>query len=115
MTALAVAGLQLVLALIAALIGWLIAGTGMAQSVVAGGSCALAGTLAYAACQRGVPGGSAARLMWGHLLGEMAKIVVTLALLAWVIVSDPAGAPASLAGFGVALLAYPAAIFWLNK
>lgn len=115
MTALVVAGLQMVLAILTGMAAWLFAGSATAQSVVTGGACALAGTLAYAACQRMVPGSSASRLMWGHLLGEMVKVLVTLALLAWAIVSDPGRALACLTGFGVALLAYPAAIFWLNK
>ncbi|MDP1673422.1 MAG: hypothetical protein Q8L65_09930 [Burkholderiales bacterium] len=115
MTVLVVAGLQLVFAVLAGVLAWAFGSAAMAQSVVTGGSCALAGTLAYAACQRMVPGSSASRLMWGHMLGEMSKVLVTLVLLGWAIVSDPSRALACLAGLGVALLAYPAAIFWLNK
>lgn len=115
MTVLVVAGLQLVLALLTGVAAGLFSGLAVAQSVVTGGGCALAGTLVYASCQRMVPGNSASRLMWGHVLGELAKVLVTLALLAWAIVSEPGQALACLAGFGAALLAYPAAIFWLNK
>jgi len=113
--AIKVAALQLLLSALAAAAAAGIAGLAAAQAAMMGGGCALAGTVAYAGFQRMVPGNSAARLMWGHMAGETAKVLVTLGLLGMLLAGHPGQAAASLAGFGMALLAYPAAIFLLNK
>jgi F0F1-type ATP synthase assembly protein I len=110
-----VASLQLVLATMVAIGAAAMAGFAAAQAAMMGGGCVLAGTLAYACGQRMIPGQGAARLMWGHMAGEAAKVVVTLVLLAVLLANDPGRGLASLSGFGAALLAYPLAIFWLNK
>lgn len=113
--AIKVAVLQLWLSILAAAPAAGIAGPVAAQAAILGGGCALAGTVAYAGVQRGIPGNSPARLMWGHVAGETAKVLVTLGLLGMLLAGQPGQAAASLAGFGAALLAYPAAIFLLNK
>ncbi|MBX3652479.1 MAG: hypothetical protein KF771_14020 [Burkholderiales bacterium] len=107
--------LQLALSIMAAAGTGALYGVPAAKAAMLGGGSALAGTLAYAGCQRMVPGGSASRLMWGHIAGETAKILVALGLLAIVLATDPGRGAAGLAGFGATLLAYPLAIFWLNK
>jgi F0F1-type ATP synthase assembly protein I len=107
--------LQLVLSIMVVAGAGVLYGAPAAKAAMMGGGSALAGTLAYAGCQRMVPGSNASRLMWGHILGEAAKVLVALGLLAVVLVADPGHAAAGLAGFGAALLAYPLAIFWLNK
>lgn len=107
--------LQLLLLIMAAAGAGLLYGFMAAKAAMLGGGSALAGTLAYAGCQRMVPGGSASRLMWGQIACEAAKVLVALGLLAVVLVTDPGRGAASLAGFAAALLAYPLAIFWLNK
>ncbi len=107
--------LHLVLSIMAATGAGFLYGYPAAKAALLGGGSALAGTLAYAGCQSMVPGGNASRLMWGHVIGEAAKVLVALGLLAVVLVTDPGHAAAGLAGFGVALMAYPLAIFWLNK
>lgn len=111
MTVVLVAAVQAaIVAVITALVWWW-AGTAAAQAVAAGGGCAWAGTLAYAAGQALVPGRSASRLLWGHLIGEAAKIAVALGLLFWGLSGDRGYAAGPfLAGFIVALLAYPLAM-----
>lgn len=106
-----VAALQAAIVAVMAALAWWWAGAAVAQAVAAGGGCAWAGTLAYAVGQSMVPGRSASRLLWGHLLGETAKVVVALGLLFWGLSADR-GYPAGpfLAGFTVALLAYPLAM-----
>lgn len=107
--------LQLLLSIMVAACAGILYGMPAAKAAMLGGGSALAGTLAYAGCQRMVPGSNASRLMWGHIAGEAAKVLVALGLLAVVLVTDPGHAAAGLAGFGATLLAYPLAIFWLNK
>lgn len=107
--------LQLLLSIMVAAGCGILYGVLAAKAAMLGGGSALAGTLAYAGCQRMVPGSNASRLMWGHVAGETAKVLVALGLLAAVLVTDPGHAVASLAGFSATLLAYPLAIFWLNK
>lgn len=95
----------------AAVIAWWLAGAGTAQAIAAGGGCAWAGTLAYAVGQKLVPGRSASRVLWSHLTGEVAKIGVALGLLFWGLSADRGFAAGPfLAGFIVALLAYPLAM-----
>lgn len=107
--------LQLALSFMAATGAWFVDGILAAKAAMLGGGSALAGTLAYAGCQRMVPGSNPSRLMWGHVAGWAAKVLVALALLAAVLATDPGRGVASLAGFGATLLAYPLAIYWLNK
>jgi F0F1-type ATP synthase assembly protein I len=107
--------LQLALLVMAAAGAGILYGVPSAKAAMLGGGSALAGTLAYAGCQRMVPGSNASRLMWGHVAGETAKVLVALVLLAAVLATDPGRGAAGLAGFGATLLAYPLAIFWLNK
>jgi len=109
-TVAAVAGLQLALVTLATTTSWLWSGAPTAQAMALGGGCALGGTLAYGVCQRSVPGRSAPRLLWGHVVGEAAKAVVALGLLAWAISADTVHAGSYLAGFIVALMAFPVAI-----
>ncbi|MBX3650197.1 MAG: ATP synthase subunit I [Burkholderiales bacterium] len=107
--------LQLVLSIMVAVGAGILCGAPAAKAAMLGGGSALAGTLAYAGCQRMVTGSNASQLIWGHVAGEAAKVLVALGLLAVVLVADPGHAAAGLAGFGATLLAYPLAIFWLNK
>jgi hypothetical protein len=94
-----------------AVIAWWLAGAEMARAIAAGGGCAWAGTLAYAVGQRLIPGRSASRVLWSHLTGEVAKIGVALGLLFWGLSADRGlAAGPFLAGFIVALLAYPLAM-----
>ena len=94
-----------------AVIAWWLAGAGTAQAIAAGGGCAWAGTLAYAVGQKLVPGRSASRVLWSHLTGEVSKIGVALGLLFWGLSADRGFAAGPfLAGFIVALLAYPLAM-----
>jgi F0F1-type ATP synthase assembly protein I len=103
-----VAAVQAVIVAAIAALAWWWSGAEMAKSIAAGGGCAWAGTLAYAVGQALVPGRSASRLLWSHLTGEVAKIAVALGLLLWGLSADRSFAPgAFLAGFIVALLAYP--------
>jgi hypothetical protein len=111
----AVASLQVAVVAIAASGTWLVAGLPVAQAVVMGGGCALGGTLAYVVCQQIISGRSASRLLWGHVAGEAAKAVVALGLLAWALSADTGRAGPYLAGFIVALLAFPVAILLPNK
>jgi len=115
MAVVAVASLQVAMVGIAASVTWLIAGLPAAQAMATGGGCALGGTLAYVVCQRIIPGRSASRLLWGHVAGEAAKAVVALGLLAWVLSADTGRAGPYLAGFIVALLAFPVAILLPKK
>jgi hypothetical protein len=111
MVALIVAVLQGVIVALAAGVTWGWAGGAPAQATAAGGACAVAGTLAYAAGQFLIPGRSASQLLWGHVAGEIAKVAVALGLLLWGLSADPAYAPGPfLAGFILALLAYPLAM-----
>lgn len=116
MTAVMVAAVQAAIVAIAAALAWWWAGAAVAQAVVAGGGCAWAGTLAYAVGQAVVPGRSASRLLWGHMLGEAAKVGVALGLLFWGLSADRGYAAGPfLAGFIVALLAYPLAMSLLKS
>lgn len=106
-----VAALQAAIVALMAALAWWWAGAAVAQAVAAGGGCAWAGTLAYAVGQGMVPGRSASRLLWGHLLGETAKVAVALGLLFWGLSAERGYAAGPfLAGFTVALLAYPLAM-----
>lgn len=94
-----------------AVIAWWLAGAETARAIAAGGGCAWAGTLAYAVGQSLVPGRTASRVLWSHLTGEVAKIGVALGLLFWGLSADRGFAAGPfLAGFIVALLAYPLAM-----
>ena len=102
---------QAVIVVAVAALAWWFSDAEMARAIAAGGACAWAGTLAYAVGQRLVPGRSASRLLWSHLTGEVAKIAVALSLLFWGLSADRSFAAGPfLAGFIVALLAYPLAI-----
>ena len=108
MTVAVVAAVQAAVVALAAALAWWWAGAAVAQAIAAGGGCAWAGTLAYAVGPVVVPGRSASRLLWGHLLGEVAKVAVALGLLFWGLSADRGYAAGPfLAGFIVALLAYP--------
>lgn len=110
-----IAATQAAIIAVVALAGWWWAGAAAGQAAVAGGACAWAGTLACAAGQAMVPGRSASRLLWGHVLGEVAKVVVAVSLLFWAFSAD-SGYPAGplVAGFIAALLAYPLAMLLLK-
>lgn len=111
MAPLLVAVLQVLLAAIAGAVAWAGFGIEAGQAAVAGSGCALAGTLAYAAAQKLVPGRSASRLLWGHLTGEVLKVAVALGLLFRGLSADPGFAAGPfLAGFIAALLAFPLAL-----
>ncbi len=111
MTVAVVAAVQAAVVALAAALAWWWAGAAVAQAIAAGGGCAWAGTLAYAVGPVVVPGRSASRLLWGHLLGEVAKVAVALGLLFWGLSADRGYAAGPfLAGFIVALLAYPLAM-----
>lgn len=111
-----VAALQAAIVAMMAAVAWWWADAMVAQAVAAGGGCAWAGTLAYAVGQAVIPGRSASRLLWGHLLGETAKVAVALGLLFWGLSADRGYAAGPfLAGFMVALLAYPLAMPLLKK
>ena len=106
-----VAAVQAAILGVIAVLAWWMSGAEMAQSIAAGGGCAWAGTLAYAVGQKLVPGRSASRVLWSHLTGEVAKIGVALGLLFWGLSADRGFAAGPfLAGFIVALLAYPLAM-----
>ncbi len=108
--------LQAVIVAIVAAMAWWWAGAAAALAVAAGGGCAWAGTLAYAAGQAVVPGSSPSRLLLGHVVGEIAKIAVAVSLLFWGLSADPGyDAGPFLAGFIVALLAYPLAMLLLKS
>ncbi len=110
-TVVLVAAVQAAIVAAISAFAWWWAGAVVAQAIAAGGGCALAGTLAYAAGQALVPGRSASRLLWGHLIGEAAKVAVALGLLFWGLSADQGYAAGPfLAGFIVALLAYPLAM-----
>ena len=110
-TVIVVAAIQAVIVAAVAAVAWWWAGAAVAQAVAGGGGCACAGTLAYVAGQALVPGRSASRLLWGHLLGETAKVAVAVSLLFWGLSADRGFAAGPfLAGFIVALLAYPLAM-----
>lgn len=116
MSAVIVAVLQVVILALASGVALAWAGSAAAQATAAGGVCAVAGTLAYVAGQFLVPGRSASRLLWGHVTGEIAKVAVSLGLLLWGLSVDPAYAPGPfLAGFILALLAYPLAMLLLKS
>lgn len=106
-----VVALQVAIAAIGAAIGLVGFDVRVAVALAAGSGCALAGSLAYFAGQRLVPGRSASRLMWGHYSGEALKVAVTLGLLFWGLSAEggPAAAP-FLTGFIAALLAFPLAL-----
>lgn len=106
-----VAAVQAAIVGVIAALAWWLSGADMARAIAAGGGCAWAGTLAYAAGQLLIPGRSASRLLWGHLTGEVAKIAVALGLLFWGLSADRGFAAGPfLSGFIVALLAYPLAM-----
>ena len=106
-----VAAVQAAIVAAMAVLAWWLSGVEMAQAIAAGGGCAWAGTLAYAVGQKLVPGRSASRVLWSHLTGEVAKIAVALGLLFWGLSADRGFAAGPfLAGFIVALLAYPLAM-----
>jgi hypothetical protein len=110
-TVFVVAAVQAAIVAVLTAVMWWWSGAASAQAIAAGGGCAWAGTLAYAAGQALVPGRSASRLLWSHLTGEVAKIAVALGLLFWGLSADRGFAPGPfLAGFIVALLAYPLAM-----
>ena len=106
-----VAAVQFAIVAAVSALAWWLSGVESAQAIAAGGGCAWAGTLAYAVGQMMVPGRSASRLLWSHMTGEVAKIGVALGLLFWGLSADRGFAAGPfLAGFIVALLAYPLAI-----
>ena len=106
-----VAAVQAAIVASIAVTAWWLSGAEMAKAIAAGGSCAWAGTLAYVVGQKLVPGRSASRVLWSHLTGEVAKIAVALSLLFWGLSADRGFAAGPfLAGFIVALLAYPLAM-----
>lgn len=106
-----VVALQALIAEAGAAIGWIWFDAAVAIAVAAGSGCALAGSLAYVAGQRLIPGRSASRLLWGHLTGETLKVAVALGLLFWGLSMERGFAAAPfLTGFIAALLAYPLAM-----
>ncbi len=102
-----VVALQVVLAAVAAIVGWTILDVTVAKSVALGSGCVVTATVAGWIGQRLVAGRSASRVLWGLLSGEALKVVVASGLLFWGLSAQrgPAAAP-FVTGFIVALLAY---------
>jgi F0F1-type ATP synthase assembly protein I len=95
---------------------WLVAGFEEARTAASGSGAVMAGTLAYRLGQGLVPSQAAPELLWGHVVGELMKIAVTLGLLFWGLVSMPADLRgAMLAGFVAVLLVQPLAMLLLKR
>lgn len=95
---------------------WLVAGVDEARAAVTGSGAVMAGTLAYRLGQGLVHSQAAPGLLWGHVVGELMKIAVTLGLLFWGLVSMPADLRgAMLAGFVAVLLVQPLAMLLLKR
>ena len=111
-----VVALQALIAVLGAAVGWIWFDAALATAVAAGAGCTLAGTLAYIAGQRLIPGSSPSRLLWGHLTGEALKVAVALGLLFWGLSMERGLAAAPmLTGFIAALLAYPLAMMLVTS
>ena len=95
---------------------WLAASRWVAVSFIAGGSCALAGTAAYALCWALSRRQDAQRVLHAHLIAQAAKVAVAVTLLI-VGLNSPwelAAAPC-VAGFVAGLLVYPFALLLVNR
>jgi F0F1-type ATP synthase assembly protein I len=116
----AAAGIVAALQVLAAAAGgaglWLAATRWMAVSFIAGASCALAGTAAYAL---GVAAGlhaDAGRVLRAHVIAEAAKWAVTVTLLVVGLGSRwQFDAAAYVAGFAAGVLVYPFALLLVNR
>lgn len=95
---------------------WLAAGRWVAVSFIAGGSCALAGTAAYALCLALNRRHEAHRVLRAHLIAQAAKLAVGVTLLIAGLNSrwEPVAA-SYVAGFIAAVLAYPFALLLVNR
>lgn|GEM_PF-1378416 len=111
-----VLSVQLCVGLLIAGAVWLMAGFAEACAVAAGTGTVLGGTLAYRLGQCLVPSRAAPGLLWGHVVGELLKIAVTLGLLFWGLASMPGSLRvAMLAGFVAVLLVQPLAMLLLKR
>lgn len=111
-----VAALQAGVVAAAGLGFWLTAGRWEAASFVAGGSCALAGTAAYALCLAVSRPRDAQRMLRAHLIAQAAKVAVAVTLLIvglnsrWGLAAAP-----YVAGFIAGALVYPFALLLVNR
>ena len=94
-------------------ISWALEGRGVAAAVT-GGAAAIAGTVAYGICIVVFPARRGAQILRRHLLGEAAKIVVSISLLLPALGASDGETLSCIAGFSVALLAYPLAMLLVN-
>lgn len=95
---------------------WVVVGYAEACAAAAGTGTVLGGTLAYRLGQCLVPSRAAPGLLWGHIVGELLKIAVTLGLLFWGLVSMPGSLRGvMLAGFVAVLLVQPLAMLLLKR
>ena len=85
----------------------------MAAAAFTGGGAAVAGTAAYALCIAMPSGQRSSQIMRRHLIGEAAKVVVSLSLLIAALRSASDALPCT-AGFVVAVMAYPLALLLVN-
>lgn len=107
---------QLCVGMLFAAAFWLVAGVDEARTALTGSGTVMAGALAYWLGQGLVPSQAAPGLLWGHVVGELMKIAVTLGLLFWGLVSMPADLRgAMLAGFVAVLLVQPLAMLLLKR
>lgn len=98
---------QVVVTLVVASLCWFLAGWNAAVSALLGGGIAAAASLAMAALAFGSwASGSAERLLAAFYVGELAKLVVVIALFTLVLVAlRPAPAP-MFAAYGATFLVY---------
>lgn len=107
---------QLGVGLMVACAAWLVAGFAEALAAMVGAGTVIAGTLAYRLGQYLVFSRAAPGLLWGHVVGELMKIAVTLGLLFWGLVSMPGNLRVPvLAGFVAVLLVQPLAMLLLKR
>lgn len=111
-----VVALQSGLVFLVAGISWTLEGWGVAVAAVTGGASAIAGTAAYGLCLACLPSSHGAKILRRHLLGEAAKVVVSVSLLLSALGAARDGETLScITGFGTALLAYPLAMLLVKN
>ena len=95
---------------------WLAANRWVAVSFIAGASCALAGTAAYALCVAASGHAHARRVLRAHVIAEAAKWAVTVTLLVVGLGSRwQFAAAAYVAGLAAGVLVYPFALLLVNR
>jgi F0F1-type ATP synthase assembly protein I len=95
---------------------WLAASRWVAVSFIAGGGCALAGTVAYALCVAAIARGDPRRALRAHLVAQAAKVAVAVTLLIAGLNSHwQFAAAAYVAGFAAGLLVFPFALLLVNR